>query len=130
MNRISTHLHLIKAGDDYWRNAGYLWAKGQIQRQTEFASDVDRGIAEIRSQVEREQVNNQQRLDAEFCPALDKFEERLKRDEGCRRQTDALMAKRCEAAEEKLRKAKSTDEQIIFNTEIEAIQNFHIHISS
>jgi hypothetical protein len=37
------------------------------------------------------------------------------------------MAKRLQAGEEKLRKAKSSDTQTIFDTEIEAIRNFHIH---
>jgi hypothetical protein len=36
------------------------------------------------------------------------------------------MAKRLQAAEEKLRKAKSSDAQTIFDTEMEAIRNFHI----
>jgi hypothetical protein len=59
MNRINTDLRLIKAGDDYRRTAVHSWVQGQEQRQTEFASDVDRRIAEIRRQVERQQVNNQ-----------------------------------------------------------------------
>jgi hypothetical protein len=40
------------------------------------------------------------------------------------------MAKRLQAAEEKLRKAKSSDAQTIFDTEMAAIQNFHIHTPS
>jgi hypothetical protein len=78
MNRINTDLRLIKAGDDYWRNAVHSWAQGQEQRQTEFASDVDRRIAEIRRKVEREQVNNQKLLEAEFRAELNKFEEQRK----------------------------------------------------
>jgi hypothetical protein len=74
INRINTDLRLIKAGDDYWRNAVHSWAQGQEQRQTEFASDIHRRIAEIRRQVECEQVNNPKRLEAEFRAELNKFE--------------------------------------------------------
>jgi hypothetical protein len=130
MNRINTDLRLIKAGDDYWRHAVQSWAQGQGQPQTEFASDVERRIAEIRHQVEREQVNNQKRLEAEFRAELHKFEEQRKRDEERCKSTDALMAKRLQAAEDKLRKAKSSDAQTIFDTEMEAIRNFHIHTPS
>jgi hypothetical protein len=31
MNRINTDLRLIKASDDYWRNAVHSWAQGQEQ---------------------------------------------------------------------------------------------------
>jgi hypothetical protein len=40
------------------------------------------------------------------------------------------MAKRLQAAGEKLRKAKSSDTETIFDTEMEAIRNFHIHTPS
>jgi hypothetical protein len=36
------------------------------------------------------------------------------------------MAKRLQAAEEKLKRAKGTDAQTIFDNEMEAIRNFHI----
>jgi hypothetical protein len=100
MNCINTDRRLIKAGDDYWRNAVHSWAQGKVQRQTEFGSDVGRKIAEIRRQVEREQAQNQKRLEAEFRAELTKFEEQRKRDEERRNRTDALMAKRLQAAEE------------------------------
>jgi hypothetical protein len=37
------------------------------------------------TQTEHEQVNNQKRLEAEFCAKLNKFEDQRKRDEECRR---------------------------------------------
>jgi hypothetical protein len=40
------------------------------------------------------------------------------------------MAKRLQAAEEKLRKAKSSNAQTIFDTELEAIRNLHIYTPS
>jgi hypothetical protein len=43
---------------------------------------------------------------------------------------DALMAKYLQAAEEKLRKAKSSNPQPIFHMEMKVIQNFQIHTLS
>jgi hypothetical protein len=40
------------------------------------------------------------------------------------------MAERLQAAEEKLRKANSNNAQMIFDMEMEVIQNFHIHTPS
>jgi hypothetical protein len=40
------------------------------------------------------------------------------------------MAKRLQAAEVKLRKAKSSNPQTIFHMEMEVIRNFHLHTPS
>jgi hypothetical protein len=94
------------------------------------ASDVDKRIAEIKYQVECEQVNNKKPLEPKFRAELYKFHEQRKRDEERRRRIDTLMAERLQAAEEKLRTAKSSDAQTMFDTEIEQILKFHIHTPS
>jgi hypothetical protein len=83
-------------------------------------------IEEIRGHVEIRNAQTEQALAKQFHEELKKSEQQRQRDEDRRRRADALMAKRLQAAEEKLKRAKGTGTQKIFDTEMEAIRNFHI----
>jgi hypothetical protein len=86
---------------------------------------VGQQIEEIRGHVEIRNAQTEHALEKQFSEELKKFEQQRQRDEDHRIRADALMAKRLQAAEEQLNRAKGTDAQIIFETEMEAIRNFH-----
>jgi hypothetical protein len=51
-NHINDDLHLLKAGDDYWKKAIHSWAQGQERRHEHLAVHVGQQIEEIRGHVE------------------------------------------------------------------------------
>jgi hypothetical protein len=71
-------------------------------------------------------VQTEQGLAKEFHEELKKFEQQRLRDEDRPRHAEDLMAKCLQAAEDKLKRAKGTDPQTIFDTEMELIRNLHI----
>jgi hypothetical protein len=127
-NRMNDDLRLLKAGDDYWNKADHSRSHGQERRYEHLAVYVGQQIDEIRGHIEIRNAPTEQALAKQFYEELKKFEQQRQQDEYRRRRADALMAKQLQAAEEKWKRAKGTDTQTIFDTQMEAIRNFHIVI--
>jgi hypothetical protein len=87
---------------------------------------VGQQIEEIQGHIEIRNAQTEEALAKQFHEELKKFEQQRQWDEDRCRRADALMSERLQAAEERLKRAKGTDAQTIFDTEMEAIRNFHI----
>jgi hypothetical protein len=87
---------------------------------------VGQQIEEIQGSIKIRNAQIEHALAKQFYEELTKFKQQSQREEDRWRRVEAVIAKHCQAAEEKLKRAKSTDAQIIFDTEMEAIRHFQI----
>jgi hypothetical protein len=57
-NCINEDLHLLKAGDDYWKTSVQNWARENEQCQARLSANVHQQISQIRDETRNDAANN------------------------------------------------------------------------